>query len=174
MQVWTPSRLRHVRLTAVEEWLEEFARRYQRARLVFDPSQGLQMMQRLRRAGLSVSEFSFSQASVGKLATTLLQLIREHALALPDDERELLDELRSVRLREPSPGVFRLDHAPGHHDDRAIAIALAAQTLLAKPASQPARVVTAAHLIGGLRPESWSRSEPTSRSRSRGSLEAYR
>jgi hypothetical protein len=148
MQVWTPSRLRHVRLTVVEEWVEEFSRRYNRARLVFDPSQGLQMMQRLKRAGLSVSEFAFSQASVGRLATTLLQLIREHALALPDDDPELLDELRNVRLREPSPGVFRLDHERNRHDDRAIALALAAESLVRKPTPNPLRVVSAVHLIG--------------------------
>ena len=45
-------------------------------------------------------------------ARLALQLIREHALALPDDP-DLLDELRNVRLREASPGVFRLDHDRG-------------------------------------------------------------
>ena len=81
MMAWTPSRLNPVRLSAVEEWLEEFARRYNRARLLFDPSQGLHMMQRLKKAGLVVEEFRFGPASVGRLATTLLGLIRERSLA---------------------------------------------------------------------------------------------
>ena len=52
-------------------------------------------------------------------------LIRSHRLALPRDD-DLIDELMNVRLRETSPGVYRMDHDPGRHDDRAIALALAA------------------------------------------------
>ena len=66
---------------------------------------------------------------------TLAQLIANHELALPDD-RQLLDELARVRLRESAPGVIRMDHNPGEHDDQAIAIALAAQELLARTSSR--------------------------------------
>jgi hypothetical protein len=59
----------------------------------------------------------------------MIDLLRGGRLGLPDDD-ELLDELRGVRLVERTPGVYRLDHAPGKHDDRAIAVALAAQHLL--------------------------------------------
>lgn len=48
---------------------------------------------------------------------------------LPDDP-ELLEELSNVRLRETSPGVLRMDHDRDRHDDRAIALALAAHRLL--------------------------------------------
>ena len=96
------------------------------------------MAQRLKRNGIPVQEFTFSPASVGKLAVTLLQLIREHALALPDD-RDLLDELRNVRLRESSPGVLRLDHDRHRHDDRAVALALAASWLAEHSGARPAR-----------------------------------
>ena len=51
------------------------------------------------------------------------------------DDRELLDELANVWLRETSPGVFRLDHDPGRHDDRAITLALAAHSLTEKAPS---------------------------------------
>jgi hypothetical protein len=53
---------------------------------------------------------------------------REHRLALPDDA-ELLEELATVRLRESTPGVYRLDHDASGHDDRAVAIGLAALAL---------------------------------------------
>jgi hypothetical protein len=59
---------------------------------------------------------------------TLHLLLRDHRLALPDD-RELLDELLTVRLRESSPGVYRLDHDSGNHDDRAVSLGLAALAL---------------------------------------------
>ena len=86
-------------------------------------------MQRLRSRGIQVEEFTFSSASVGRLASTLHMLLRNRRLALPDDP-ELLEELANVRLRETSPGVLRMDHDPDKHDDRAIALALAAHRLL--------------------------------------------
>ena len=59
---------------------------------------------------------------------TLHLLLREHRLALPDDP-ELLDELATVRLRESTPGTYRLDHDASGHDDRAVALGLAALAL---------------------------------------------
>jgi hypothetical protein len=59
---------------------------------------------------------------------TLHLLFREHRLALPDDP-ELLDELATVRLRESTPGTYRLDHDASGHDDRAVALGLAALAL---------------------------------------------
>jgi hypothetical protein len=76
-----------------------------------------------------VEEFAFSAQSVGRLASSLTLLIRNHALALPDDP-ELIDELANLRLRETAPGVLRIDHDPDKHDDRAIALALAAHKLV--------------------------------------------
>jgi hypothetical protein len=46
------------------------------------------------------------------------------------DDPDLLDELGNVRLVERSPGVVRMDHVEGQHDDRAIALALAASKLI--------------------------------------------
>jgi phage FluMu gp28-like protein len=63
--------------------------------------------------------------SNAELALTLHNLLRERLIVLPDDA-QLRDELANVRLRETSPGVYRLDHDQGRHDDRAIALGLAA------------------------------------------------
>ena len=54
---------------------------------------------------------------------------RDRLFDLPDDEA-LIDELAAVRLREVGPGVYRMDHDRGRHDDQAIALALAAQHLV--------------------------------------------
>jgi phage terminase large subunit-like protein len=97
--------------------------------VVLDPWQMVGTAQRLQDRGIKVEEFVFSSASVGHLATTLHLLLRDRALALPDDP-ELLDELANVRLRETSPGVLRMDHDPDKHDDRAITLAMAAHDLL--------------------------------------------
>lgn len=130
MAVWTGSRLRSVRLDDVEEWLAQAARAY-RAELVFDPYQAAQLAQRLRRRGIRVEEYAFTAQSVGRIASSLFLLLRDRNLQLPDDPA-LLDELASVRLRETSPGVMRMDHDSGRHDDRAIALALAAHRLVEK------------------------------------------
>jgi phage terminase large subunit-like protein len=140
LQVWTPSKLRPVRLGDVEAWLVEAARRYG-ARVRLDPWQALDLAQRLKSVGIPVEEFTFSSGSVGRLATTLLTLVRERALALPDDVG-LLDELRNLRLRETSPGVYRLDHDRNRHDDRAVAVALAATYLVERGHAGPGRTLS--------------------------------
>lgn len=132
MAVWAGTRTRPVQLDEVEEWLHLTCRSYNRARVVMDPWQAVALAQRLRTRGVRVNEFVFSSQSVGRLATTLHLLLRNSDLALSDDP-ELLDELLNVQLRETSPGVYRMDHDPDKHDDRAIALALAAHHLLSRP-----------------------------------------
>lgn len=131
MAVWTPRAGQEVQLAAVQAWLEEASKHYFRAPLIFDPYQAAQLAQSVRKTGLTAKEFVFSSASVGKLAVNLHNLLRDRRLALPDDAA-LLDELRNVRLKETSPGVLRLDHDPDKHDDRAVALALAALELVSR------------------------------------------
>ena len=129
--VFVGTRSRPVQLADVEAALLEVHRAF-RPRVRLDPWQAVGLAQRLRTAGVRVDEYAFSSQSVGRLASTLHLLLRDRLLALPADE-ELLDELANVRLRETSPGVVRMDHDPGRHDDRAVALALAATELLATP-----------------------------------------
>ena len=125
MQVWQGSRLRPVKLDDVEEWVAAASQKFNRAKAIIDPWQSAGLQQRLLARGVPCEEFTFSAQSVGRLASTLTLLIRNHALALPDDT-QLIDELANLRLRETSPGVYRVDHDPDKHDDRAIALAMAA------------------------------------------------
>ena len=58
------------------------------------------------------------------MASSLFALLRDKRLDLyPDDA--LLDELRNVRLVETIPGQLRIQHDPGRHDDRCVAIGMA-------------------------------------------------
>lgn len=136
MEVWEGTKARPVQLVEVEAWLLQAHQSFNGAEMVFDPYQAVDMAQRLRRAGISIEEFAFGSASVGRLGSTLFRLLRDGNLALPDDP-ELLEELVHVRLIEKSPGVVRMDHASGRHDDRAIALALAAMRLLESPPAEP-------------------------------------
>jgi phage terminase large subunit-like protein len=148
MEVWSGSRDRPVRLQHVEDWVLQAHHLFNRAECVFDPYQAVGVAQRLRERRVKVEEFTFSSGSVGRLANVLHTLLRDQALALPDDD-ELLEELANVRLRETSPGVVRMDHDPGRHDDRAIAIALAAQHLLQERILPVATVSKYRLVIGG-------------------------
>lgn len=133
--VWGGTRTQPVQLDEVELWLHLTWRSYNKARVVMDPWQAVALAQRLRTRGVHVTEFVFSSQSVGRLATTLHLLIRNGDLALPNDP-ELVDELLNVQLRETSPGVYRMDHDPDKHDDRAIALALASHHLVNRPKRQ--------------------------------------
>jgi phage terminase large subunit-like protein len=137
LQAWTPSRGQRVPLGDVEDYLLQAAQSFG-APIVLDPWQAVGMAQRLRESGCYVEEFTFSAQSVGRLALTLHNLIKEHALAIPHDEA-LIEELSNVRLREVGPGQIRMDHDPDKHDDRAIALAMAAVWLLNEP--EPVDVV---------------------------------
>ncbi len=132
MQSWQGDREHPLDFSGVEQWLLTAHKRYHAPPLVFDPWQALNLAQRLQEAGVVTREFSFNASSVGRLAVTLHNQIRSRLLALPDDP-ELIDELASVRLRETSPGVYRLDHDPSRHDDRAVALALAVTSILEDP-----------------------------------------
>lgn len=125
--VMAGTRDRPVQLGDVETAAIEAARAYG-APIRLDPWQAIGLAQRLRARGIVVEEWTFSGVSVGRLAMVLHLLLRERRFALPDDA-DLLHELASVRLRETTPGVFRLDHDSGQHDDRAVALGLAALAL---------------------------------------------
>lgn len=135
LRVWTPDRRSPVSHSEVEEWVRGTALAY-RATVNYDPSEVRGMTERLRAEGVRCEQFTFSQASVGKLGVTLHNLIRDRAVELPDDA-ELVDELVHVRLRRTGPGQYRLDHDSGRHDDRAVALALAAHWLLTVGSSLP-------------------------------------
>lgn len=127
LHVLAGTRERPVSLADIEAVAHEAARSYG-APIRLDPWQAVGLAQRLRARGVSVTEWTFSPVSVGRLAMNLHLLLREHRLALPDDP-DLLDELATVRLRESQPGVYRLDHDASQHDDRAVALGLAALAL---------------------------------------------
>jgi hypothetical protein len=73
------------------------------------------------------------------LARTMLPLLRGRHLALPHDG-DLIDELVNLSITEPRPGKYRIDHDANHHNDRTIALALAALDLL-NNRRKPVRVI---------------------------------
>jgi phage terminase large subunit-like protein len=125
LQVWAGTRRKPVDLSEVEAWVAEAVAAYNKAAVYADPFQAVHMIQRLRKRRVRIASHQFTARSNAEVALTLHNLLRERRIVLPDDP-ELRDELSNVRLRETSPGVYRLDHDQGRHDDRAIALGLAA------------------------------------------------
>lgn len=128
------SRAAPVQLSEIEALAKQTSIAYGHARIRLDPWQAVGLAQRLRDQGVTVEEWAFTALSVGRLGATLHLLLRDRRLALPDDPG-LLDELGTVRLRESAPGVYRLDHDAGQHDDRAVSLGLAALALTERPES---------------------------------------
>ena len=128
---WHGSRAAPVDLGEVRDALIARAEEY-RAAAIVDPHQAVLVAQEARGAGVTVHEYAFTSASVGRLALSLHQAIRNHRIALPPDE-DLIDELAAVRLRKNTLGVYRLDHDANGHDDQAVALALGTFWLLDEP-----------------------------------------
>jgi hypothetical protein len=126
-EVWQGSKDHPVDLAEVEAYCYESTRKYP-GTMIFDPWQSVHLAQRLRSRRVRVEEFTFSSASVGRLALTMYRLLRDRLLDLPDDD-ELVAELSSVVLRESQPGQYRIDTTGQGHDDRVISLALVAQNL---------------------------------------------
>lgn len=148
---WAGSRVAPVDLADVSATVEAMARSYNGARVVFDPYQAALLAQQLRARGVWAEEFTFTASSVGRLASTLHGLIRSRSLRLPDDD-DLRAELLAVRLRTNATGTVRLDHDSGRHDDQAVAVALAGESLLGGFATSTADLWTFAPELDAAQP----------------------
>jgi phage terminase large subunit-like protein len=132
MIVFEGSRADEVRLAEVEAAIFEAWRMYGRPRVRIDPWQAIGLAQRLRRRGVSVEEWSYTPQRYGAIATTLYTLLRDGLLDLYDDPG-LIDELANVRLKETLPGLVRVEHDPGRHEDRVVALGFVVTALVERP-----------------------------------------
>lgn len=132
LDVFTGTRSDPIDLAAVGAHIAALARTYGYARVEADPAHIAETVQRLRTAGITVTAHQRTTTSNHAAATNLYRLLRAHRLRLPDDP-DLAAELLRVRLRESTPGRFRLDAPRGQglgHGDRASALSYAASALV--------------------------------------------
>ena len=127
---WHGSKTSPVDLADVRDTLIATSAEYNRASAVADPWQAKLLTQEATAAGVDIHEYPFTSTSVGRIALTLHQQIRQHRLELPADDEELADELLSVRVVKNGVGTWRLDHDASGHDDQAVSIGLGCQWLL--------------------------------------------
>jgi len=124
IRTWQGSPGDRVRLASVEEWLKKAAVDFAPAQIVLDPWQAVGLAQRLRDAGLRVTEAAFTPGYRDRIFLNLLRLVRERRLRC-FRHRRLKEELLGLSFTEKGGGL-RVDHRPGGHDDHAVALAMAA------------------------------------------------
>ena len=133
MVVWQGSAKRPVDTTEVERAVLHESRVYNGAHVVADPWNTAEMGDRLRIKGVMFTQYKFSTESVARLAFVLHNQFRNRLIHLPDDP-DLCEELANVELKGTNiPGHWRMDHKAGQHDDRAVALALATEAIVARP-----------------------------------------
>lgn len=136
MRVWEGSRRHPVSIAEVEDWIASAIERFRPRRVLIDPWQAQATRQRF---GGLIEEFTFSAQSVAKLSVTLYRLLQSGTLRLFPD-RDLERELVELQAVQTSYG-WRIDHARNKHDDRAMALAMAATAALEdKAPSRPTRI----------------------------------
>lgn len=133
---WAGSRRKPVRVSDVEDRVVALSEEYNRARVFADPSQFRGGVQNLTSRGVRAQVWNFTSTSVGRVASSLVQSLRDGRCVLPNSS-ELRDELLRVRLRESAAGVVRLDHDSGQHDDQAVAVGMAVYELIGRNKSGP-------------------------------------
>ena len=148
MQVWQGSKVEPVDLAQVEEWVAASSALYNGAVVVFDPHQAAQLTQGLRRRGIGTIQQTFNQQTNAQMALALYRLISGNLIELPADPA-LDEELLRVQIRETGPGLIRLDHATGQHDDRAVTLGMLAVHFLAAPTAPRSPRMQQVNYVGG-------------------------
>ena len=131
-----PGKGKQIPLGEVEDYGSARAREYG-GMINADLYQAVVIVQKWRAAGHHVKAAMFNPLANSRRASLLLSLIRERQIDLPADEPELFGEITSLRLAEGStPGVLKLttDGSSEGHFDRVMAVMLAAEELMSRPA----------------------------------------
>jgi len=122
--VYTPEPGRPVPVSMVDQWLDRVWDEFRPRKIIVDPYQLEGTIQRLETKGRPIERWS-TRGGGGNmdLAMCLRGLIANRNIRWRD--RETTQELRGLVTKLTSYG-FRFDHTSGTHDDRAVAMAMAA------------------------------------------------
>lgn len=118
------SKGRPVRDAEVEAAMLALWRACGRPKVRIDPFGASEVVQNLRGRGVSVDEWRYTHGRYGAMASVLFGLLRDGRVSLYDAPG-FADQLANVRLIETLPGQVRIQHDPGRHDDRCVALGMA-------------------------------------------------
>lgn len=129
---WLPTKARRVDLEEVEKEILSVHKRFKLRVLGFDPYQADYLVNRLKKARLSVEEVSFTGSNLSAMATMVLDVFASGSIDL-FNEPNLLADIRKLRIVEKSYGM-RLESPRGPTGHGDLATAMAISLLVAKEA----------------------------------------
>jgi len=136
-----------VQIEAVEEWIEAVHAKQPLTTFVFDEYQMLSTIQKYEKKGYRVERFAPRGGAANyELAANLRSLIASRRIRWPEfvgptpphttsplpDATSFESELSQLLLRV-TPSGYRFDHKSGKHDDRAVAVGMAALFAVSAP-----------------------------------------
>jgi len=124
---WNPTRHEPINVVEIENYIEDLSKRYNVVDVVADESRAVSTIQRLKNRGLPSRGMSFRATTDPKLYQNLLELVNTGGISFPPDSR-LFEQLYFLE-RVVYANRFRVQAAPGYHDDLADAVAMLAYAL---------------------------------------------
>ncbi|MDD4382518.1 MAG: terminase family protein [Candidatus Dojkabacteria bacterium] len=108
-----------------KERISMIARKYNNARITIDSTGiGAPISEDLKRIGLHIDEFYFTNTSKKQLIEKLSIFIEQQAITIPNEE-VLIDELESFGYTITDAGNIKYEAPTGMHDDTVCSLALA-------------------------------------------------
>jgi len=124
LKVWKPSAGLRVKLAHVEETILRLHERFGLEGVYFDPAQAEHLAERISAEGINMIRVPFTGATLGAMATSLLDAFTSRIIGLYP-HAQLLADLRSLRIEERSYGIrLSSPRGPAGHGDCATALAL--------------------------------------------------
>jgi hypothetical protein len=129
MRVWQGTRDNPVLISGVEDYMRDADRDFTNVRFVTDP---WNMQATAQRFPDRVKVFEFGGQGKPRLTRNLYSLIRNGQLVLSSLDEDLDEELLDVQMIQKEAGPV-IDHDAGGHDDRVIALGMAALEVMSEP-----------------------------------------
>jgi hypothetical protein len=149
VKCWQGSHTSEIKVADVDAWLERQFTIYPNATAVFDKYQMLATIQKFQKDGRKVVTFEYAGGKQNFAMLENLRILLQNrkirfaadAGMHPYDGSTLVSEFKEVLVKKKTYGL-RIDHESGKHDDRVIAVGMAALecikscSLLKEPVSQ--------------------------------------
>lgn len=121
---WQGTKDNKVNIAIIEDWILLMKDNFRPLKVLADPWQCQNSIQRLKREGVDIEEFGFTSANVTKLSNVLFSLFKSRRISI-FDYQPLVQELMTAKIIEKSYG-FRVDHESGGYTDHIMALGMAA------------------------------------------------
>lgn len=132
-KIWKPKPGTPVDHADIEAYLRYLHANYKLRKIAVDPHQALDLIVRLKKAGLPIEECPQTSGTVDAMGQTLITAIQARDLVVYPDADLRQQALNTVAVEKPS-GMMRMDKAKSNRKiDAIVALALALHSRAAKP-----------------------------------------